>query len=295
MVNVDLAKVSKLPNTAEVLSWIAIALAIIGCGLSILTDFLPHEIASHTLTISLVSFLLAFIPWSFTGYKLVDVFHDTLITSFKVDLGALGNIDAQTLSAIRQFLLGPTPERLITAFVKYFEIHALTFYTPIFIGILNIVFYGSTRASEIHATAILPSQSLSVPLQPFVSTLIVAIPITVSIILGIGERRSSSISSDPGCIIQLWPIIKSRRTWLFIVFIDVLIFLALSFFFMPVTLTPKTDVLSILWASSILGMNLGLLASIIHYLISEITKSDIMYLYCLSIDLLKKKLAGQKE
>jgi hypothetical protein len=62
MANVDLAKVSKLPNMAKVLSWIAIALAMISCGLSIYTDFLPHEIASYTLSASLLLFISVFIP-----------------------------------------------------------------------------------------------------------------------------------------------------------------------------------------------------------------------------------------
>jgi len=83
MANVDLTKMSKLPNTAEVLSWIVIALAIIGCGLSISTDFLPHEIASYTLSASLSLFILAFILWLWAGHKFVEVYHELLFASLR--------------------------------------------------------------------------------------------------------------------------------------------------------------------------------------------------------------------
>jgi hypothetical protein len=63
---------------------------------------------------------------------------------------------------------------------------------------------------------------------------------------------------------------------------------------MSTTLTPKTDVSTILWASYILGSILGLLAGAIHYLILDIAISDVMHLYC-SMESLKRELAGQGE
>jgi hypothetical protein len=267
----DLAKISELPNTAKALSWAAIALAIIGCGLSISTDFLSHKIASHTLTISLVLFLLAFIPWLLAGREFVDVYHELLFASFKVSLPD---------SII---------EGTIISFAKYFA-YAPIYYIPLFIGLLNIAFYGSTRA------IILPPQPSSVPLQPFVSTLTVAIPVTVSMILGLSKWYSDSILSNPLCVIQLQDALKENlkgnRGWLLAFSISTLFFFALSPTLISTTLTPKTDVPTIFWASFILGVTLGLLASAIHSLILDITISDVMYLYC-SMEMLKRELAGQ--
>jgi hypothetical protein len=277
MANVDLAKVSKLPNTAKALSWTAIALAIIGCGLSIFTDFLPHEIASYTLFASLLLFASAFIPWLLAGREFVDVYHELLFASFKVSLPD---------SII---------EGIINSFAKYFA-YAPIYYILLFMGILNIAFYGPTRASEIHSI-ILPPQSSSVPLQPFVSTLTVAIPVAVSIILGLSRLYSDPILSNPWCVIQLQDALKeslkSNRGWLLAFSVATLFLLALSFSLMSMTLTPKTDVSTILWASFILGVTLGLLAGAIHSLILDITISDVMYLYC-SMESLKRELAGQK-
>jgi hypothetical protein len=273
MANVDLAKVSKLPNTAKALSWTAIALAIIGCGLSISTDFLPHEIASYTLFASSLLFILTFILWLLAGREFVDVHHELLFASFKVSLP------------------DSTIEGTIISFAKYFA-YAPIYYIPLFIGLLNIAFYGSTRA------IILPPQSSSVPLQPFVSTLTVAIPVAVSIILGLSKWYSDSILSNPWCVIQLQDALKenlkSNRGWLLAFSIATLFFFALSLTLMSMTLTPKTGVPIILWASFILGVTLGLLAGAIHSLILDITISDVMYLYC-SMESLKRELAGQGE
>jgi len=277
MANVDLAKVSKLSNTAKVLSWTAIVLAIIGCGLSIFTDFLPHEIASYTLFAFLLLFALAFYSWLYVNDEFVDVYHELLFASFKVSLP------------------DSTIEGTINSFAKYF-VYAPLFYTLLFMGILNIAFYGSTRASEIHSI-ILPPQSSSVPLKPFVSTLTVAIPVAVSMILGL-SKWYDPILSNPRCIIQLQDVLKESlkagRGRLLAFSIGTLSFLALSLLLMSTKLTPKTDVLTILWASFILGITLGLLASAIHYLILDIAISDVMYLYC-SMESLKRELAGQGE
>jgi hypothetical protein len=247
-----------LPNTAEVLSWIAIALAIIGCGLSISTDFLPHEIASYTLSASLSLFILAFILWLWAGHKFMEVYHVSLPDSII--------------------------KGTIISFANYFA-YAPIYYIPLFIGLLNIAFYGSTRA------IILLPQPSSVPLQPFVSTLTVAIPVTVLMILGLSKWYSDSILSNPLCVIQLQDALKENlkgnRGWLLAFSISTLFFFALSPTLISTTLTPKTDVPTIFWASFILGVTLGLLASAIHSLILDITISDVMYLYC-SMEMLKR-------
>jgi len=273
MANMDLAKISKLLNTAKALSWAAIALAIIGCGLSISTDFLPHEIASYTPFASLSLFILAFILWLSASDEFVVVYHELLFASFKVSLP-----DSTIKGTINSLL------------ANYF-VYAPIYYIPLFMGILNIAFYGSTRA------IILPPQSSSVPLQPFVSTLTVAIPVAVSMILGLSRWYSDPILSNPWCVIQLQDALKeslkSSRGWLLAFSIATLFFFALSLTLMSTTLTPKTDVSTILWASFILGVTLGLLAGAIHYLILDITISDVMYLYC-SMESLRRELAGQK-
>jgi hypothetical protein len=277
MADVDLAKISKLPNTAKALSWAAIALAFIGCGLSVSTDFLSHEIASYTPFVSLSLFILAFIFWLLAGREFVDVYHELLFASFKVSLP------------------DSTIEGTINSFANYFA-YAPLFYIPLFMGILNIAFYGPTRASEIHSI-ILPPRSSSVPLQPFVSTLTVAIPVAVSIILGLSRQYSDPILSNPWCVIQLQDALKenlkSNRGWLLAFSIATLFFFALSLTLMSMTLTPKTGVPIILWASFILGVTLGLLAGAIHSLILDITISDVMHLYC-SMESLKRELAGQR-
>jgi len=278
MANVDLAKISKLPNTAKVLSWAAIALAFIGCALSISTDFLSHEIASYTPFASLLLFAFAFILWLLANVEFVVVHHELLFASFKVSLPD---------SII---------EGTINSFAKYFA-YAPLFYILLFMGILNIAFYGPTRASEI-LSIILPPRSSSVPLQPFVSTLTVAIPVAVSIILGLSRLYSDPILSNPWCVIQLQDVLKENlgesRGWLLAFSIGTLFLFAFSLTLMSTTLTPKTDASIIFWASFILGSTLGLLAGAIHYLISDITISDVMYLYC-SMESLKRELAGQGE
>jgi hypothetical protein len=207
----------------------------------------------------------------------MEVHHELLFASFKASLPD---------SII---------EGTINSFTKYF-VYAPLFYIPLFMGILNIAFYGPTRASEIHSI-ILPPQSSSVPLQPFVNTLTVAIPVAVSIILGLSRQYSDPILSNPWCIIQLQDALKenlkSERGWLQAYSISTLFSLVLSLLFMSMTLTPKTDVPIILWISVTLGAALGLLAGVIHSLILDITISDVMYLYC-SMESLKRELAGQK-
>jgi len=126
----------------------------------------------------------------------------------------------------------------------------------------------------------------------------VAIPVAVSMILGLSRWYSDPILSNPWCIIQLQDVLKESlkgsRGWLLAFSITTLFFFAFSLTLMSTTLTPKTDVSTILWASFILGVTLGLLAGAIHYLILDITISDVMYLYC-SMESLKRELAGQGE
>ena len=291
MVNTDLTKINELINRAKVLLWMAFILAGLSLTLSIITYFLPYKTASRTLSASLVLFLSAFISWLLIGRGLIDAYHDLLFTSFKVDLadlGVLGNIDFQTLKTIRQFLLGPTPERFLGIFVKYFRIYAPFFYILVFNGFLNTIFYILTKVLEVN-----------VPLQSFANALIVAIPVTVSIILGLSWWRGETTSSDPLCIIQLQDYLrdylKGGRMWLFEYFIYILLSLALSFFLMPITLTPKTEVLRIFSASLILGTTFGLLAGAIHCLISGAAASDIAYLNCSYIKLLRSRLAERRE
>ena len=124
-----------------------------------------------------------------------------------------------------------------------------------------------------------------------------AIPVAVSMILGLSRWYSDPILSNPWCVIQLQDVLKESlkdsRGWLLAFSIITLFSFALSLTLMSTTLTPKTGVPIILWASFILGFTLGLLAGAIHYLILDITISDVMYLYY-SMESLRRELAGQK-
>jgi len=237
MANVDLAKISKLPNTAKVLSRIAIALAMIGCGLSISTDFLPYEISIFTLIVSVILLLSAFIPWYLVGNYLIPAYHDPWKILFEISLRILsGSVDNQTSNTLRQFQDSRSVLKdLINTFVKYFDLYTHAFYTLDFIGFLNIVFYALTKMLKMIGGTPIP-----IPLQPFASSLIVAIPITISIILGLTEWRGNSVLNDPKCIPDLWDSIGIIKLLMFRDFISLLILLVPSFFFMPITLTPQT-------------------------------------------------------
>jgi hypothetical protein len=285
MANTDLAKISELPNTAKALSWAAIALAIIGCGLSISTDFFPYEIGVFTLIASVIFLLSAFIPWYLAGNYLIPAYHDLWKTSFEISLRILsGSVDNQTLNTLHQFQVShPVLKDLVSMFVKYFGLHARNFYTLDFIGFLNIVFYALTKMLKMIGGTPIP-----IPLQPFVSSLIVAIPVTISIILGLTEWRGNSVLNDPRCILDLWDGIRAMKSSMFSDFILLLILLMLSFFFMPITLTPQTWILIIPFASIFIGGALGLLASFVHLLILGISYRDFVYLNCIQRQLIDR-------
>ena len=282
MANVDLAKISELPNTAKALSWAAIALAIIGCALSILTDFFPYEIGVFTLIVSVILLLSAFIPWYLAGNYLIPAYHDLWKTSFEISLRILsGSVDNQTLNTLHQFQVSrPVLKDLVSTFVKYFGLHARNFYTLDFIGLLNIVFYILINMLKI-------IRETPIPLQPFVSSLVVAIPITISIILGLTEWRGNSVLNDPRCILDLWDGIRAIKSSMFSDFILLLILLVPSFFFMPITLTPQTWII-IPFASIFIGGALGLLASFVHLLILGISYRDFIYLNCIQRQLIDR-------
>jgi hypothetical protein len=282
MADVDLAKISKLLNTAKALSWAAIALAFIGCALSILTDFLPYEIGVFTLIVSVILLLSAFIPWYLAGNYLIPAYHDLWKTSFEISLRILsGSVDNQTLNTLHQFQVSrPVLKDLVSTFVKYFGLHARNFYTLDFIGLLNIVFYILINMLKI-------IRETPIPLQPFVSSLVVAIPITISIILGLTEWRGNSVLNDPRCILDLWDGIRAIKSSMFSDFILLLILLVPSFFFMPITLTPQTWII-IPFASIFIGGALGLLASFVHLLILGISYRDFIYLNCIQRQLIDR-------
>jgi len=263
---------------------IALVLACLGLVLSIVTYFLPPYgiIALILVVISLILLMLAFSLWSLAGSNLIPAFHDLMKTPFE-RLGKLeeflsGNIDPKALIALRQSQIpDSTLKDLIGTFTNYFGLYALIFYPLEFAGILNVIFY-----------VLLEFANFSIPLQPFVGFLTVAVPVTVSIALGLTEWWGDSLLNNPRCILDLLDNLKSRKSLLFGDFVFLLFFLILSFSLMPITLTLKIGVVPILVASAIIGIDLGFLAGIVHHLVLGTSYRDFVYLNCLYRQLMDK-------
>jgi hypothetical protein len=268
---------------------IVLVLACLSLVLSIVTYFLPPYgiIALILVVISPILLASAFFLWSSAGNDLIFAFHDLMKTPFE-RLGKLeeflsGNIDPKALIALRQSQIpDSTLKDLINTFANYFGPYALIFYPLEFVGFLNVIFY---ILLEFAPKVI---KNLSIPLQPFVGFLTVAVPVTVSITLGLTEWRGDSLLNNPRCILDLLDNLKSRKSLLFSYFVSLLFFLILSFFFMPITLTPKIGVVPILAASAIFSIDLGLLAGIVHHLVLGTSYRDFVYLNCLYRQLMDK-------
>ena len=158
------------------------------------------------------------------------------------------------------------------------------FYTLEFVGFLNVIFYVLLE----FAPKVIKNMNFSIPLQPFVGFLTVAVPVTVSIALGLTEWRGDSLLNNPRCILDLLDNLKSRKSLLFGDFVFLLFFLILSFVFMPIKLTLKIGVVPILVASAIFGIDLGFLAGIVHHLVLGTSYRDFVYLNCLYRQLIDK-------
>jgi len=263
---------------------IVLVLACLGLVLSIITYFLPpYEIIALILVvISLILLALAFLLWSSAGSDLISAFHDLMKVPFE-RLGKLeeflsGNIDPKALIALRQSQIpDSTLKDLFATFKKYFGSYAPIFYSLDFVGFLNVIFY-----------VLLEFANFSIPLQPFVGFLTVAVPVTVSIALGLTEWRGDSLLNNPNCILDLLDNLKSRKSQLFWDFVLLLYLLILSFSLMPITLTLKIGVVPILMASAIIGIDLGFLAGIVHHLVLGTSYRDLVYLNCLYRQLMDK-------
>ena len=265
---------------------IVLVLACLGLVLSIITYFLPpyEIIALIRVVISLILLALAFFLWSSAGSNLISAFHDLMKVPFE-RLGKLeeflsGNIDPKALIALRQSQIpDSTLKDLIGTFKKYFSSYALIFYSLEFAGFLNVIFY---ILLEFVSKVI---KNLSIPLQPFVGFLTIAVPVTVSIALGLTEWRGDLLLNNPNCILDLLDNLKIRKLLLFGDLVFLFLFLMISFFFMPIkltpTLTPQLRVVLTLGASAIIGIDLGFLAGIVHHLMLGASYRDFVYLNCL--------------
>jgi len=91
--------------------------------------------------------------------------------------------------------------------------------------------------------------------------------------------------NNPNCILDLLDNLKSRKLLLFGDLVFLFLFLMISFFFMPIkltpTLTPQLRVVLTLGASAIIGIDLGFLAGIVHHLMLGASYRDLVYLNCL--------------
>jgi hypothetical protein len=286
MDNTFLAEIHGRLNRAKVLLKIVLVSASLGLILSILTDFLPYEITGFAVG-AVILLTSTSILWYLAGRDLISTFHDLMKTPFE-RLGKLeeflsGNIDPKALIALRQSQIpDSTLKDLIGTFTNYFGLYALIFYSLEFVGFLNVFFYVLLE----FAPKVI--KNFSIPLQPFVGFLTVAVPVTVSIALGLTEWRGDSLLNNPRCILDLLDNLKSRKSLLFSDFVFLLFFLILSFSLMPITLTLKIGVVPILVASAIIGLDLGFLAGIVHHLVLEASYRDFVYLNCLYRQLMDK-------
>jgi len=194
-----------------------------------------------------------------------------------------GNIDPKALIALRQSQIpDSTFKDLFATFTKYFDPYAFIFYPPEFAGILIVTFYMLLE----YASKVI--KHFSIPLQPFMGFLTVAVPVTVSIALGLTEWRGDSLLNNPNCILDLLDNLKSRKLILFNDLVFLLFTLVSSLFLMPITLTPQTGVILTLVALAIIGLDLGFLAGIMHHLMLGASYRDFVYLNCLYRQLMDK-------
>jgi len=257
---------------------IVLVSASLGLILSILTDFLPYEITRFAVG-AFILLTLTSILWYLVGRDLISTFHDLMKTPLEEFLS--GNIDPKALIDLRQSqILDSTLKDLFATFKKYFDTYASIFYTLEFVGFLNVIFYVLEFAPKV-----IKNMNFSIPLQPFVGFLTIAVPVTVSIALGLTEWRGDSLLNNPNCILDLLDNLKSRKLLLFGDLVFLFLFLMISFFFMPIkltpTLTPQLRVVLILGASAIIGIDLGFLAGIVHHLMLGASYRDLVYLNCL--------------
>ena len=288
MDNTFLAEIHGRLNRAKVLLKIVLVLACLGLVLSIITYFLPlYGIIALIFVIPPILLMLAFPLWSSAGSDLISAFHDLMKIPFE-RLGKLeefGNIDLKTLIDLRQSQIpDSTFKDLFATFKKYFDIYTSIFYTLEFVGFLNVFFYVLLE----FAPKVIKNMNFSIPLQPFVGFLTVAVPVTVSIALGLTEWRGDSLLNNPRCILDLLDNLKRRKSLLFGDLGFLFLFLILSSILMPITLTPDIGVIPILMASAIIGIDLGFLASIVHHLVLGTSYRDIVYLNCLYRQLMDK-------
>jgi hypothetical protein len=285
MDNTFLAEIHGRLNRAKVLLKIVLVSASLGFILSILTDFLPYEITEFAVG-AVILLASTSILWYLAGRDLISTFHDLMKTPFE-RLGKLeeflsGNIDPKALIALRQSQIpDSTLKDLFATFKKYFDTYASIFYTLEFVGFLNVIFY----ILLVPAPKVIKNMNFSIPLQPFVGFLTIAVPVTVSIALGLTEWRGDSLLNNPRCILDLLDNLKSRKLLLFSDLVFLFLFFMISFFFMPITLTPtltpQLGVILILGASAIIGIDLGFLAGIVHHLMLGASYRDFVYLNCL--------------
>jgi len=279
MDNTFLAEIHGRLNRAKVLLKIVLVSASLGLILSILTDFLPYEITGFAVG-AVILLTSTSILWYLAGRDLIFTFHDLMKTPLEEFLS--GNIDPKALIDLHQSQnLDLTLKDLFATFKKYFDTYASIFYTLEFVGFLNVIFYILLEV----APKVIKNMNFSIPLQPFVGFLTIAVPVTVSIALGLTEWRGDSLLNNPNCILDLLDNLKSRKLLLFGDLVFLFFFLMISFIFMPIkltsTLTPQLSVVLILGASAIIGIDLGFLAGIVHHLMLGASYRDFVHLNCL--------------
>jgi hypothetical protein len=148
------------------------------------------------------------------------------------------------------------------------------FYIVEFGGIFNVTFNLATRVL-----------GLSIQLQPLLSALSLIVPISASILLGLSQWGTSTVVGgllESSCT-SIWLVMLGGvRERVFMIFMTILLIyiFSLSFYLLPMSLTPSTRAIDILMDSLYFGWGLGLLASLALELMLLTLFRDFMHLTC---------------
>ncbi|MFP3242742.1 hypothetical protein [Caldisphaera sp.] len=191
-----------------------------------------------------------------------------------VILKSLKEADSKEYAGLRS-MLDLLYDDIGKTLMKDFRIRLQIFYSFEFIGLLNFVFILTTQFEH-----------LSIQLQQLVSSFVVVLPISISIIIGIGEWNISSIlreSMNLDCVTNWLEILKGIRAILLMVSILSLFLLIILLYYSPILLTPNTRGELIFFTSLAFGFVFSFLAVIIYLLIIMVLYKDLIYLGCLFV------------
>jgi len=251
----------------------ALRLASLVFVLTAIADVLLHNRFNDLIQlIVFILLLIAFFRRISADMDLISMIYYMVENS--VILKSLKEADSKEYAGLRS-MLDLLYDDIGKTLMKDFRIRLLIFYSFEFIGLLNFVFILTTQFEH-----------LSIQLQQLVSSFVVVLPISISIIIGIGEWNISSIlreSMNLDCVTNWLEILKGIRAILLMVSISSLFLLIFLLYYSPVLLTPNTRGESIFFTSLTFGLDFSFLAVIIYLLIIMVLYKDLIYLGCLFV------------